>query len=145
MKIQLWNKKDAIFEGVLDPVYLSLDHCEVYFIENKGFVVLNHDPKYLPYKKLNIPEIQDLYIMPDHRRQGWATQLINFCETQAGTYMIGISVPLSAEYGGAQRLYSQLGYFPDGNGVTYDRERVIHNAHVRVDDDLCLMMVKDLK
>jgi len=114
-------------------------------MDSKGFVVLNRDPKYPPYKKLNIPEIQDLYVMPKYRRQGVAKQLIHFCEAQAGTDTIGISVPVSAQYGGAQRLYSQLGYSPDGQGVTYNREGVIHNDYVCVDDDLCLMMVKDLK
>ena len=58
---------------------------------------------------------------------------------------MGISVALGASYGPAQRLYATLGYMPDGNGVTYDRMAVGFGEMRPVDDDLCLMMVKDLQ
>jgi GNAT superfamily N-acetyltransferase len=145
MEIELWDRKTNFFKGILDDIYANLSHCEVYFIKNKGFVVLNRKPKYSLYQKLGIPEIQDVFVFPDYRRQGLATALIRFCEEKAGTDMIGISVPISHRYGGAQRLYSRLGYIPDGNGVTYNREIINHNSGVKVDDDLCLMLVKDLK
>ena len=47
-------------------------------------------------------------------------------------------------FGAAQRLYCKLGYIPDGNGVTYDREAVRAGDMRAVDDLLCLMMVKAL-
>lgn len=145
MTILKWDKQTPIFEGALDPLYASLDYCDVYYIEGKGFAVLNHAPKYSLYQRLNIPEIQDIFILPAYRQQGLATRLIQHCEMQSKADMIGISVPVSPQFGAAQKLYIKLGYVPDGNGVTYDREGVIHNAMVRVDDDLCLMLVKDLK
>ena len=142
MKIQKWNKQDKIFEGYLDDIYQSSDHCDVYFIDGKGFAVLNHAPKYAPYKRLSIPEIQDVFVLPNARGQGIATTLITHCENQVTGDMVGISVPVSSNFGTAQRLYYKLGYMPDGNGVTYDRAPCGHNDRVKLDDDLCLMMVK---
>ena len=112
-----------------------------------GYVFFNCQPKYNLYKRLGIAEIQDLNVHPDHRRQGYATMLIQACENvaaAAGDNMIGISVGLTADYGAAQRLYNKLGYEPDGNGVTYDRQVVTHGAKMPVDDDLCLMLIKTL-
>lgn len=112
-----------------------------------GFVVLNFEPKYNLYKKLEIPEIQDLNVLPNHRKQGVGTTLIHACEDiveDQGIEKVGISVGLTSDYGAAQRLYTQLGYIPDGYGVTYDRAPVVHGDSHPVDDHLCLMMIKNL-
>jgi hypothetical protein len=50
-----------------------------------------------------------------------------------------------SQFGVAQRLYARLGYIPDGNGVTYDREIIAHNTSVRLDENLCMMLVKNIK
>lgn len=147
MDIVKWNKKDTVFEGLLDPEYRNLGHCDVYYINDAGFAVLNHNPVYGLYNRLDIPEIQDVFVLASARRQGIATQLIAYCENQARKQkksMIGISVPVSPQFGGAQCLYTKLGYYPDGNGVTYERQAVIHNRPYNVDDNLCLMLLKDL-
>ncbi len=112
-----------------------------------GYGMLNFHAQYALYKRLGIPEIQDLNVMPDARKQGLATAIIDRCETIArerGCEHIGISVGLYADYGPAQRLYVRLGYVPDGYGVTYDRQTVRPGEMRPVDDDLCLMMVKKL-
>lgn len=144
MEIKKWNKIDPIFDGYLDPVYKTLDHCDVYYVDGKGYAVINHAPKYGFYQRLNIPEIQDVFVLPDYRQQGIASALIQYCEHQIEGDMVGISVPVSPNFGAAQRLYYKLGYMPDGNGVTYDRQILTHNNRVKLDDNLCLMMVKDL-
>jgi ribosomal protein S18 acetylase RimI-like enzyme len=115
--------------------------------ENVGFGILNFEPKYQLYKKLELPEIQDLNVIPEARGQGIATELIFAFESLAidqGANGVGISVGLTKDYGPAQRLYCKLGYQPDGYGVTYDRAPVKAGVSYPVDDDLCLMMVKDL-
>lgn len=145
MEINLWNKKDSIFEGMLDPIYQTVDYCDVYYIDGKGFVILNHEPKYPLYARMGIPEIQDIFVLPNYRGQGVATALIRHCEAMTNTDMIGISVPVSPQFGAAQCLYAKLGYRPDGQGVTYDRQHVYHNSSVQVDENLCLMLLKDLK
>ncbi len=145
MQIQKWNKIEVIFDGYLDNAYKTLDYCDVYFIEGQGFAVLNYEPKYSLYKRLNIPEIQDVFVLPDYRGQGISTALIKHCESLISGDMVGISVPVSPQFGVAQRLYYKLGYMPDGNGVTYDRETLQHNNSVKLDENLCLMMVKELR
>jgi GNAT superfamily N-acetyltransferase len=145
MEIKKWNKLDSIFDGYLDPIYKSNGHCDVYYVEDRGFAVLNHAPKYGLYQRLNIPEIQDVFILPEARGQGSGTALIEHCEKQVSGNMVGISVPVSPDFGVAQQLYYKLGYKPDGNGVTYDRATLTHDCRVKLDENLCLMMVKDLK
>lgn len=110
-----------------------------------GFVLLNWVPKYKPYKQLNIPEIQDLNVIPTFRNRGAGTALIGHCEEivrQKNIQDIGISVGLTKAYGPAQRLYAKLGYIPDGQGITYDREGVNHAEIKPIDDNLCLMLMK---
>ena len=145
MKIEKWTKVSLIFDGLLDPLYKNTDNCEVYFVEGKGFAVLNRQPKYSLYQRLGISEIQDVFVLHEFRGQGIATSLINHCEKMTADDMIGISVPVSPDFGVAQQLYYKLGYRPDGNGVTYDREPLTHNSTVKIDENLCLMMVKDLE
>ncbi len=112
-----------------------------------GYCILNWQPKYGLFKKLGVPEIQDLNVLSAFRRQGIATAVIAHCESaarkQAHEYM-GIGVSVSAAFGPAQRLYTKLGYMPDGSGVCYDRKPTLPNEMRALDDQLCLMMMKDL-
>lgn len=112
-----------------------------------GYCILNWQPKYGLYRNLEIPETQDLNVLPAFRRRGIATAMIAFCEDLArkkGKSMMGISVGLDSSYGPAQILYVKLGYIPDGQGITYDRKTVLFGDIKSVDDNLCLMMVKSL-
>lgn len=138
------GKKDVGYFEVLFE-----KNCVVLIAEHEkqlvGFGVLNFEPKYSLYKRLNIPEIQDLNVISEMRQQGIATDIIKRFEEIAkdqGLEHVGISVALTKEFGPAQRLYAKLGYIPDGNGVTYDRQPVEGGQAYYVDDDLCLMMVK---
>ena len=115
---------------------------------DSSFGVLNWAPRYALYKRLGIPEIQDLNTISAARGQGLASALIAHCEDLArkkSCDTIGISVGLHSRFGAAQRLYVKLGYVPDGFGVTYDRQPVTAGEFRPVDDDLCLMMVKALQ
>jgi GNAT superfamily N-acetyltransferase len=112
-----------------------------------GWGMLNWQPQYQLYRRLDIPEIQDLNVLPAMRRNGVASAMIGFAEKLArenGRTQIGISFGLYPNYGPAQRLYIRLGYIPDGYGVTYDRVTVRPGESRPVDDSLCLMLVKDL-
>lgn len=112
-----------------------------------GYVQYNRHPKYIPFRRFGVPEIQDLYVEPDSRRLGIGAALIDHCETQAladGHQEIGIGVGIISDFGNAQRLYSKKGYVPDGAGVVYEREP-ISTGQIRPLDDLwCLMLVKNL-
>jgi len=139
------KKDDGYFERCLE------EHCDILIAALNqtpcGFCLLNWAPRYTLYRTLEIPEIQDLNVMPAYRRQGVATALIKWCEGLANAKnktMIGIGVGLTRPYGPAQILYAQLGFKPDGYGVTYDREAVEPFRLYRMDDDLSLMLIKDL-
>lgn len=111
-----------------------------------GAAYLNREPKYQPYRRLKMPELQDLRVDPDFRRRGAAAGIIAAAEDLVkgeGAPGLGISVGLHAGFGAAQRLYVRLGFVPDGLGVAYDREPVTPGARHPVDDDLTLMLFKD--
>jgi len=113
-----------------------------------GFALLNYEPKYWLYKKLNAPEIQDVNVLPDYRQQGIATAMIEQLEAQAGDKghdHIGICVALTKEFGPAQKLYYKLGYEPDGYGATYDREPLEQGKSYPANAELALMMIKEIK
>lgn len=115
--------------------------------QDAGYVILNWRPRYGYFRAHDMPEIQDLNVLPSFRRQGLASLLIRHCEGLAaarGCARIGISFGLHPGFGAAQKLYVKLGYRPDGNGVTYDRTIVQAGEFRPVDDNLCLMMEKDL-
>ena len=112
-----------------------------------GYILLNHQPQYAPFRRLGIPELQDLLVTPDARHQGIGAALISFAEDiarQSGATDIGIAFGLDSTYGAAQRLYVRLGYVPDGNGVVYDRTAVPVGALKPLDDLYCLMLLKSL-
>lgn len=115
--------------------------------EIAGYVIFNRKPRYALYRKLNMPEIQDLNVVQSARRRGIGAALVASCEdlARAEQYQdVGISVGLHGGFGAAQRLYVRMGYIPDGFGITYDRETVRAGDIRAIDDDLCLMMVKTL-
>ncbi|GJL85221.1 MAG: N-acetyltransferase [Micavibrio sp.] len=114
---------------------------------DSGYCILNWEPKYGMFRKLAIPEIQDLNVLQEQRKQGIGTAMIHYCEELTrgkGIERMGIGVGLDRSYGAAQRLYTKLGYVPDGNGVTYDRKLLSYGESRPLDDNLCLMMVKSL-
>jgi GNAT superfamily N-acetyltransferase len=119
------------------------------FVDNvlAGYVHLNFHPLYAPFSRLNIPEIQDLFVLADYRRQGIGEHLILVSEKAAKEYgaeSIGIGVGITGDFGSAQRLYIRMGYVPDGAGVVFDRQKVQSGDIRPIDDRLCLMVVKDI-
>ena len=112
-----------------------------------GYVQLNWRPVYTMFRRLDVPEIQDLNIIPAARRQGFGAQLVEYCEMRArqnGKTHMGISVGLYAAYGAAQRLYVQRGYVPDGAGIAADDEPVKGGEMRPIDDNLTLKLIKAL-
>lgn len=139
------KKDDGYFEQLFEEdTKILMAECDGAVC---GFCLFNERPRYSLYRTLGIPEIQDLNVIPAYRRRGIATALIKWCEGLArakGCEQIGIAVGLFKEYGPAQILYATLGYLPDGNGATYDREGVTPYTPYMMDDDLSLMLVKSI-
>lgn len=112
-----------------------------------GYGSLLRKPESPFFAQRNIPEINAIWIDQDHRRKGFGTELIKWLEklaNQEGYNEIGIGVGLYRDYGPAQQLYFQLGYIPEGNGITYRGQPTIAGESYPLDDDLLLWLVKPL-
>lgn len=120
-----------------------------------GYVQLIWLPLYSTFRRLGIPEVQDLNVIPEMRGQGIGGQLVDACETlvrETGKPEIGISVGLNQSYGPAQRLYVKKGYIPDGAGACCDEVPVragelratILRHPLSLDNTLTIKMVKSL-
>ena len=112
-----------------------------------GYAQLIWSPLYPPFRRLGIPEIQDLNVIPSLRRKGIGARLVEACENLAhetGKTDIGIGVGLYARYGAAQKLYVNKKYIPDGAGICYDDVPVNAGDMRPVDDLLTLKLVKSL-
>lgn len=112
-----------------------------------GYGSLLKDSKYPSFKSIGIPEIHDVWISEEVRGHGFGKQLICHLErlAQKENYQsIGLGVGLYKDYGRAQRLYIQLGYFPDGEGVTYQYQTTTPGNSYPLDDDFVIWLKKKL-
>jgi GNAT superfamily N-acetyltransferase len=111
-----------------------------------GHVKLVWHADYPTFREQDMPEIQDLNVLPRHRKKGVGTTLIAHCEALASqrTDTIGIGVGLHPGYNNAQRLYTKLGYILDGHGVHYNNFPVKMGASYRFGDDLIIYFTKML-
>ena len=95
--------------------------------------------------KLGVPEIQDVFVLPTHRREGIATELSRAAErlaSERGHDRISLGVGLANAP--ARRLYERLG-FADA-GIPPERVKgtiQIRGEAVEVDDTL-LYLVKPI-
>lgn len=111
-----------------------------------GYATIFWKPSYHTFVKDEIPEVQDLNVLPQYRRRSVATTLMDRAETivSARSNVIGIGVGMYADYGDAQRLYVKRGYVPDGRGLTYRGQVIRPMESVLNDDDLVLYFTKSL-
>jgi len=111
-----------------------------------GYVHVKYQSDYSFFKTSDIPEINDLYVVPSARRLGIGKTLLLMCEKEvAKTHkVIGLGVGLYKDYGRAHRLYTSSGYVLDGNGIMYDNKPVEPGNKVLLDDDLLLYFTKVL-
>jgi GNAT superfamily N-acetyltransferase len=129
-------------ENIRSVAVLEKDH------DILGYGSLLRKPESPFFANKNIPEVNAIWIDEPYRNQGYGTVLIKWIEDlarQEGYQQIGIGVGLYKDYGPAQRLYFQLGYAPDGNGITYKGELTTPGQSYPLDDDLILWLIKPLK
>ncbi|HEY3289855.1 MAG TPA: GNAT family N-acetyltransferase [Anaerolineae bacterium] len=109
-----------------------------------GYLKVVWQPGYLPFREQGIPEVQDLNVMPNARRHGVASRLMDRTEALIATRsaIAGIGVGLHPGYGPAQRMYVLRGYVPDGLPLTYNGIPVHERQTVMLDDDLVLHLTK---
>ena len=144
-----WKKTQQQYERYLQEQAQGIRDCFVAMVDGEfaGYVTLNWKPTYSASADLGIPEIQDLNVLPEFRRRGIASRLLDEAEASAirRSAHVGIGVGLHPGYNAAQRLYVKRGYMPDGRGVTYRNQYVREGAQVTLDDDLVLHFTKVLR
>ena len=114
--------------------------------EFAGYLTIVWQSNYLPFRAEHIPEIQDFNVLPQYRRQGIGTKLMDEAEeiVASRSSSAGIGVGMTADYGAAQRLYVLRGYVPDGEGLFWRNRPIHYGEQIMVDDDLILYFLKKL-
>lgn len=99
-----------------------------------------------PFINQGVREIADLSVMPDVRRHGAASALLDAAEALVAQTerKVGIGVGLDESYGPAQRLYVKRGYVPDATGAWFGPTQVRSGATVTAGDDLVVYLSKPL-
>jgi GNAT superfamily N-acetyltransferase len=144
-----WNKPSTQYlhylqeQNLKERAIWTAWHKDIFL----GYVTLKWISDYIPFRESQIPEINDLNVLPKFRKQGIGSKLLDLAETEAAqkSTTIGLGVGLFLDYGNAQRLYIQKGYMPDGRGITYKNKAVLWNELVAVDDDLVLWLTKKIR
>ncbi|MBY0463098.1 MAG: GNAT family N-acetyltransferase [Alphaproteobacteria bacterium] len=141
-----WHKPTSTFENYFleqekkqRDIWLAFQNDTI-----AGYTTLKWHSSYPSFKEQNIPEINDFNVLPQFRRQGIGSKLLDIAEekTRLVNKRVGIGVGLYNDYGSAQRLYVKRGYMPDGRGITYQYQPVVPGHLVCLDDDLILWFVK---
>jgi GNAT superfamily N-acetyltransferase len=112
-----------------------------------GYLTVCWASGYAPFREDGIAEIVDLNVLPEFRRRGIGSALLDAAEALIATRgdVAGIGVGLYADYAAAHRMYLRRGYLPDGRGVACHGSPAAPGSTVRVDDDLALMMTRRLR
>ena len=122
-----------------------LDGAGTYLVAWDGGEPVGHAHIAWRETKLGIPEIQDVYVLPEQRRRGVASALTRAAERAvADRDHASISLSCGIANEPARRLYERLGYVDAG----IPPERVlgtitIRGRRVEVDDTL-VYLVKDV-
>jgi GNAT superfamily N-acetyltransferase len=115
--------------------------------EPVGYVNLLPEPFDGPFLGKGIPEISDFNVLEAYQGRGIGGKLMDAVEALAartsGSVVLGVG--LHPGYGAAQRMYAKRGYVPDGTGLWWNGRQVSPGESVRVDDDLVLVLRKELK
>jgi GNAT superfamily N-acetyltransferase len=147
-----WPKSALIFEKYLHEQHQSKRVIWIAHTNEEkvvGYITLTWKSPYPFFADNNIPEIMDLNVLPQFRRNGIGTALIETAEAAAlnRSDIVGLGVGLYTGngYGAAQKLYAKMKYVPDGNGVTYRYEYAVPGCKYPLDDDFVLWFIKKLK
>ena len=138
-----WNKPVSLYEEYLQDQIAGRRDVIVAEVEGQfaGYVTVMWETG------TGIPEIMDLNVLPDFRRRGVGTRMMDEAERRVAerSDVVGIGVGMYPDYDPAQCIYVRRGYIPDGRGLIYGDEPVAPGQTVTVDDDLILHLTKRLR
>src|SRR4051794_2621038 len=96
-----WNKPAAQYERYLSEQRAKLRTVFVVFLANSfaGYVTVFWQSDYPPFREASIPEIQDFNVLPDFRRQGIGSQLMDMAEQAVAecSSTVGIGVGMDTD------------------------------------------------
>lgn len=143
-----WNKPASQYQRYLAEQQRGERVVLVAFLGTAfaGYVTIAWQAGYGPFREAGIPEIMDFNVLPQVRRQGIGSRLMDEAEQRIAerSTVAGIGVGMDPDYGAAQRLYVKRGYVPDGRGLSTNGRHVRWGDTVRVDDGLNLHFTKAL-
>lgn len=143
-----WDKPVALFEKYLEEQHTGTREVLVAYVGEHivGYGTLMWQSHYPYLAERDIPEINDLNVLPKFRKQGIATSILDKLESLVAKNheTVGIGFGLYKDYGAAQSLYIKRGYLPNKEGITYNYKNVVPGESYLVDDDLVLWFVKEL-
>ena len=142
-----WGGKDAAqFQRYLAEQEAGLRVTRFAFLDGvfTGYLNVLWQSGYPPFAAARIPEINDFNVLPDFRRQGIGTALMDEAERIIATRapVAGLGIGMTQDYGDALRLYLRRGYLPDGRGLITEGRPVVYGESVLVDDDLVLYLTR---
>ena len=145
----VWDVQESDLERFLAEQKMGKRTVILAYTDNvfAGYVTILWRSNYQSFAEKGIPEINDLRVLPDFRRHGIASALVDEAEKRIfkKSPVAGIGFGLYADYGPAQRMYIRRGYIPDGLGISYKGKQVEPGTEVPVDDDLVLYLIKECK
>ena len=144
-----WNKPASQYQRYYTEQISNIRHVYVAFDDGTfaGYLTICWTSPYPPFREAGIPEIADFNVLPQFRRQGIGTTLMDKAENEIAkvSQVAGIGVGMDPDYGAAQRLYVLRGYIPDGRGLHYKDHPIRYGEVINVDDSLALYLTKKLK
>jgi GNAT superfamily N-acetyltransferase len=140
-----WPKPESQYRGYLAEQDAGTRNVLVATVDGEyaGYVTVCWKSPYFG----TVPEIQDFNVLPELRRRGIGSALMDAAEALVAERfdVVGIGVGLYPDYGQAQRMYVRRGYLPDGRGLIYDGRQVPPMEMIRNDDSATLMFTKHLR
>lgn len=143
------NKPLRLYERYFQEQVSKIRDVQIAFVEETvaGYLTICWNSTYPPFREKQIPEIVDFNVLPELRRQGIGTALMDKAENEIArvSSIAGIGVGMTPDYGAAQRMYVLRGYIPDGRGLHHKNHYPAYGEQITVDDDLALYFTKQLK
>jgi GNAT superfamily N-acetyltransferase len=144
-----WDKPLSQYERYFDEQTRGVRDVHIASMEGTfaGYLTLCWTSTYPPFREAKIPEIVDFNVLPQFRRQGVGTALMDKAESEIAKIspIAGIGVGMTPDYGAAQRLYVLRGYVPDGRGMVYRSHYITYGQEITIDDSMALYLTKKLK